>query len=321
MNIRPTRRHVLAGTAAIALPLAVRAQPVRETRTYKTVGALNIQADIIRGIGAGPRPAILYIHGGGLMMASRRGMPPRWELERFTGAGYTVVSIDYRLAPATKLPDIAEDVADAWAWMRSGAPDLNIDPARIAVMGMSAGAYLALMAGYRLSPRPRAVVSFYGYGDLTGAWSTQPSPFYSSKPAVAETDAFKTLQAEAEPSGESARIRSDLYLYARQRGLLPKLVSGHDPVTDPGWFAPYEPIRHITPDYPPTMLLQGQKDTDVPFEQAKTLGEALQRNGVVHQLVSDPDWDHAFDYRANDKDPKVAAAFNLVLAFLAEQLR
>lgn len=321
MNRTPTRRHVLAGTAAAALPLPAAAQPARETRTYKTVGTLDIQADITHGAGNGPRPAILYIHGGGLMLASRRGMPPRWELERFTAAGYTVVSIDYRLAPATKLPQIVEDVADAWAWMHRQAQDLNIDPARIAVMGMSAGAYLALVAGYRLNPRPRAVISFYGYGDITGPWSTQPSPFYSSKPPVAETEAFKALQVEAEPSGESARIRDALYLYARQRGLWPKLVSGHDPVTDPAWFAPYEPIRHITPDYPPTMLLQGQKDTDVPFEQAKALDAALSRNKVAHQLVSDPDWDHAFDYRANDTDPKVAAAFSLVLAFLAEQLR
>jgi acetyl esterase/lipase len=316
-----TRRRFLMGGTAAALPWPVEAQPARETRSYKTVGALDIQADIYRGAGSGPRPAILYIHGGALMMASRRGMPPRWELERLTAAGYTVVTIDYRLAPATKLPDIVEDVTDAWAWLRSHAQDLNIDPDRIAVMGMSAGAYLALLAGYRLSPRPRVVVSFYGYGDITGGWSMQPSPFYNSKPPVAETEAFKILQAEAEPSGESARIRNELYIYARQHGLWPKLISGHDPVTEPGWFAPYEPIRHITPDYPPTMLLQGEKDTDVPFEQAKALAQALSRNEVIHQLVSDPDWDHAFDYRINDKDPKVAAAFDLVLAFLAEQLR
>lgn len=324
-HLRGTRRRFLAGAVVIALPLSLGAQaPLgRQTRTYKMAGGLGIKADIIRGAGSGPRPAILYIHGGGLMMASRRGMPPPWELERFTAAGYTVVTIDYRLAPATRLPDIVQDVTDAYAWMRSQAPILGIDTARIAVMGMSAGAYLALVAGYRLNPRPKAVVSFYGYGDITGAWYTQPSPFYISRPAVAPTDAFETLQTEmvAEPSGESARLRNDLYTYARQRGLWPKLVSGHDPVTEAGWFAPYEPIRHITPDYPPTMLLQGEKDTDVPFEQAKTLAAALSRNKVAHQLVSDPDWDHAFDYRANDKDPKVAAAFSLVLAFLADQFR
>ena len=322
-TVTVARRQFLAGGVATALPLPAVAQPAPKTRTYKTVGSLDIKADIWHGAGAGPRPVILYIHGGGLMMASRRGMPPRWELERFTAAGYTVVSIDYRLAPATRLPDIVEDVADAWAWLHSQTRDLNIDPARIAVMGMSAGAYLALLTGYRLNPRPRAVVSFYGYGDITDAWCTQPSPFYSSKPAVTETDAFKALQTEivAEPAGESARIRTELYTYARQRGVWPKLVSGHDPVTEPAWFSPYEPIRHITPNYPPTMLLQGEKDTDVPFEQAKALAQALSRNKVIHQLVSDPDWDHAFDYRANDKDPKVAAAFGLLLAFLAEQLR
>ncbi len=267
-----TRRRVLTAAGAAFVPnIAFAAKPVeaalsKRTYTYKNVGSLDIKADVYRGMGNSPRPAILYIHGGGLMFASRNGMPPRWELERFTAAGYTVVTIDYRLAPATKLPDILEDVTDAWAWIRT-TPDLNIDTARIVVMGMSAGAYLALVAAYRLNPRPKAVVSFYGYGDITGAWSTQPSPFYSTKPAIADSDEFRTLPIESEPN-EVAHTRSDLYLYARQRGLWPKLVSGHDPVTEPDWFPTYEPIRHITPDYPPTMLLQGEKDTDVPIVTA-----------------------------------------------------
>ena len=211
-----TRRSFLVGTAAAALPLPAGAQavPERDTRIYKRVDGLDIKADIIHGAGGSPHPAILYIHGGGLMMVSRRAMPPRWELERFTATGYTVVTIDYRLAPATKLPEIVQDVTDAYAWMRAQAPSLNIDPTRIAVMGMSAGAYLALVAGYRLNPRPKAVVSFYGYGDITGAWASQPSAFYSSKPPVAENDAFSTLRWRPTPAKPRAPATSSTPIHA-----------------------------------------------------------------------------------------------------------
>lgn len=313
-----TRRLLLAG--ALALPVSTRAQEplARETRTYKTVGALAIKADIYPGMGDRPRPVILYIHGGALLMETRRGMPPRWEVERFTAAGFTVITIDYRLAPATKLPQIVEDVADAHAWLRANAASLNIDPERIAVMGMSAGAYLALVAGYRLQPRPKAVISFYGYGDITGEWYTQPSPFYAAKPSITDTAAFAALDSEvvSEPAGASYAARNDLYVYTRQKGLWPRLVSGHDALCERDWFAPYEPIRHITPAYPPTVILHGQSDTDVPFEQAKALGQALQDNKVAHELVTDPSWGHAFDYRGTDKDPKLAAAMDRVLTFL-----
>ena len=51
-----------------------------------------------------------------------------------------VVSIDYRLAPETKLPAIVEDVQDACRWVRERGPKLfRIAPERLAVMGGSAG--------------------------------------------------------------------------------------------------------------------------------------------------------------------------------------
>ena len=109
-------------------------------------------------------------------------------------AGYTVVSIDYRLAPETKLAAIIEDLEDAYAWVRAEGPDLfKIDPNRIAVVGHSAGGYLTLVAGFRLKPRPRALVSFYGYCDLTGTWYARPDSFYNQLPAISKDQAFATV--------------------------------------------------------------------------------------------------------------------------------
>ena len=104
-------------------------------------------------------------------------------VQKYLDAGYAIVSIDYRLAPQVKLNQILEDIDDAYRWVRTEGPRLfRIDPNRIAVVGHSAGGYLALMAGFRLTPRPAAVVSFYGYGDIAGAWYSRPTRFTAGSP-------------------------------------------------------------------------------------------------------------------------------------------
>src|SRR6185436_13100149 len=81
----------------------------RATYTYKRVGECDIKADVYRLPGKDVRPAIVWIHGGALIFGDRGTVRPD-QLERYLRAGYAVVSIDYRLAPETKLPDIIEDL-------------------------------------------------------------------------------------------------------------------------------------------------------------------------------------------------------------------
>jgi acetyl esterase/lipase len=166
------------------------APPVKTTYTFKTAGGCAIRADVYRPADAAARPVILWIHGGALIFGSRANIRAR-QLDRYLEAGFAVVSIDYRLAPETKLPEILDDVRDAYRWVRSEGPRLfRIDPDRTAVVGHSAGGYLTLTCGYRLNPPPRALVSFYGYGDITGDWYSKPDPFYSStEPRVSELEA------------------------------------------------------------------------------------------------------------------------------------
>ena len=72
-------------------------------------------------------------------MGRRQGVPQPL-MDRLIEAGFAVVSIDYRLAPETKLPAIVADVEDAFEWIRGQGPDLfRADPDRIAVLGSSAG--------------------------------------------------------------------------------------------------------------------------------------------------------------------------------------
>ena len=92
--------------------------------------------------------------------------------------GCAVVSIDYRLAPETKLPDIIGDIEEAFRWLAGdGAKQFHLDPRRIVVVGESAGGYLTLVTGYRVRPKPKALVALYGYGDLIGDWYSKPNPY------------------------------------------------------------------------------------------------------------------------------------------------
>lgn len=78
-----------------------------QTRTYKTTADLELQLDIYGAdtTDNSPKPVIVWIHGGALIMGSRKWIVPE-QLQGYTNAGFVLVSIDYRLAPETKLPAI-----------------------------------------------------------------------------------------------------------------------------------------------------------------------------------------------------------------------
>ncbi|MEE2993555.1 MAG: alpha/beta hydrolase [Gemmatimonadota bacterium] len=288
----------------------------RTTYTYKQIDGIEIRADFYTGSGEGLRPTIMYLHGGALI-AGNRGMMYDEVVDLLTNNGYSIVSIDYRLAPETKLPFIIEDIEDAWRWLHLEAAPLRVDVGRLAVMGSSAGGYLALTAGYRFQPRPRVLVSIYGYGDLTGPWYSQPSAFYLKSPAVSEEEARAVV--DETPSSCPGTDRGKFYLYCRQQGIWPEEVGGHDS-NDAAWFADYEPLRNVTNTYPPTILLHGEADTDVPFEQSVLMRNVMEENGVPNVLISRSDWGHGFDY-VGLKDEHVGTAYNEILGFLNTYIR
>lgn len=292
----------------------------KSTYTYKSADPCTIKADVYRLPGPAVSPVILWIHGGALISGGR-GNLRRDQLERYLQSGFGVVSIDYRLAPETKLPLIIEDLRDAYQWVRSHAAEWSLNPRRIAVIGHSAGGYLTLMAGFKLEPPPQALVSFYGYGDIVGPWYSQPDPFYSRKPAVSKEEADQAVAAQP-ISEETGRPRGKFYLYCRQNGLWPREVTGHDPASEPGFFSPYCPVRNVTRQYPPTLLLHGDQDTDVPYDLSVAMAAELKKRGVQHEFISLEGRGHGFDGgNGGLADPLNAQTFERVLVFLREHLK
>ncbi|MBI1356732.1 MAG: alpha/beta hydrolase fold domain-containing protein [Acidobacteria bacterium] len=282
----------VAGLAACgSQPHAAESQPEQasqQTFAYKRVDGLDILADVRRAAGAGSRPVAVWIHGGALINGGREGVPAKLE-DSLLEAGFTVVSIDYRLAPETKLPSIIEDLEDAFRWVAEQGPGLfGANPDRIVALGGSAGGYLTLTAGYRALPRPRALVSFWGYGDLIGPWYSSPSPHERHRRTVM-TREEALAQVSGPPIANSKDRPGDggaFYQHCRQHGIWPYEVSGWDPQKEPDQFTPYMPLRNVTADYPPTLLVHGTADTDVPYEQSQLMAAELARHDVEHGLIT-----------------------------------
>ena len=296
-----------------------RTTPRVETFTYKTVGNLEIKADVYRTEDNRPRPVLLWIHGGALIMGDRGGVDRKVK-QAFLKNGYAIVSIDYRLAPETKLPAIIEDVRDAYAWLHDKGPGLfGVDTRRIAVAGGSAGGYLTLMTGFCVQPRPAALVSFWGYGNIAGDWYIKPSEFYRKQPLVTKEEAWKGVSGPP----VTGRKRGDkgpsrFYLYCRQQGLWTTNVSGFDPITQDRSLTPYCPVRNVTKDYPPTLLIHGTRDTDVPYEQSVEMDKELTRAGVEHRMILVPNAGHGLP----GGDPRhVTDAYGAALSFVDPHIK
>ena len=75
-------------------------------------------------------------------------------------------------------------------------------------------------------------------------------------------------------------------MHCRQQGIWPNEVAGHDPHTEPQWFDPYCPLRNVTAQYPPTFLVHGTADTDVPYAESKNMAAKLAESGVGHEFIT-----------------------------------
>jgi acetyl esterase/lipase len=134
----------------------------------------------------GVRPFVLLIHGGSDVAGSKEDLAGA--ARRLARSGYGVASVNYRLVPGGEFPKNFQDCQCALAYVRAHAAELRADPARLAVMGYSAGGHLASLLGVaagneELAPdcevaqgqkvaRPAAVVVGSGPNDMRTLWES-----------------------------------------------------------------------------------------------------------------------------------------------------
>ncbi len=154
--------------------------------------------------GAGPRPVLIYVHGGAFVGGNKRlpGSPfydniMLWAVK----SGFVGVNTTYRLAPASPWPAGAEDLASVVKWVSEKIAAHGGDPARIYLMGQSAGA--VHVAGYLSHPELHQVkggglagaIMVSGIYDLTGSPLGDPEiAYFGTDPSrYAERSSLKGL--------------------------------------------------------------------------------------------------------------------------------
>jgi acetyl esterase/lipase len=242
---------------------------------YKNVNGKSLQMDFYGPKNAdGPLPLLLFIHGGGWRSGKRSDYLVY--LTSFAQKGYITATVSYRLVRDSIYPAAVEDVTDAVKWLFENGENYGYDPSRIALVGGSAGAHLAMLAGYgwenrasrnNNTHRVKAVVEIYGPVDLTTE-------------------------------------------YARNQPLVTGFI-GHAYSEKPELYRQASPIAWLSDSCPPTMILHGTSDTLVPISQSDTLKSRLDALGVPCEYYRVPLWPHAMDIakRVNDFSQKKMEVF------------
>jgi acetyl esterase/lipase len=177
--------------------------------------------------------------------------------------------------------------------------DAATTPAGSPALGRQAGEPSAAVRTHlTFSPPPAvqhlvqqlALVSYYGCGDLDGSSYTEPSDHYRTAwPFLTETKELFDLRVGVvtRPRDErQAKTRERHYIYLRQHGPWTREVTGSDPINDRVQPDALCPARNVTSTYPPTRLIHGAIDTDLPYARSVGMSTELARVGVEHELVT-----------------------------------
>ncbi|MBC2667549.1 alpha/beta hydrolase [Novosphingobium piscinae] len=125
-----------------------------------------------RPVGAGLRPVIVFLYGGSWNSGTKDGYG--FVGRALAARGFLVAIPDYRLVPKVRYPAFVEDGAAAVRWVRAHAAEWGGDPARLVLVGHSAGAYNAAMLAYdpRWLGADRAAIK--GFAGLAGPYDFDP---------------------------------------------------------------------------------------------------------------------------------------------------
>ena len=190
-----------------------------------------------------------------------------WQLKQlgvqppiFLDVGYTVFVINHRAAPRFRYPAWVEDVQRAVRFVRYNAERYGIDPDQLGGWGGSSGGHLISM-----------LATMDGHGDPD-----------DSDPVNRESAKLQAVVAQA-----------GVFDFAETADQYGDFLS---PLIDAADYREGSPITYVTPDDPPLLLIHGDADPAVPFQQSELMLAALEEQGVETRLIRIPGGRHG----AND---------------------
>ena len=214
--------------------------------------------------GEGPFPLIIYVHGGGWSMGTKRegALPCIIDAIRY---GYAVISVDYRLAPGVKFPEFLFDVKTAVRWARANAKEYRFDPDRFGMVGDSAGGHLTLMVGFTAG-HPEYEGEQYGWEGVSSAVQAVIDMY---GPTILDADRDAFLRETGVPSMNfGAPTEAD-------SGPSPSMAAAF--TSDLNMLRLISPIQYVHKDIPPTMIQQGEKDPIVPMQNSTLLAAKIEK--------------------------------------------
>ncbi|MGI8485642.1 MAG: alpha/beta hydrolase fold domain-containing protein [Thermomicrobiales bacterium] len=238
---------------------------------YGDGGGIPLLLDILRPAKAGlnPRPAIVYVHGGGWWEGDRSyGYTPNLMLAKL---GFFTVTISYRFSQIAPYPAQIHDVKAAIRFLRANAEAFGIDPERIGVWGHSAGGHLSALAGL--------------HADIPELEGESGSPGYSSK--------VQAVVPMSPPTDFTVEWRNLEGISLQDVGMdaVTQLLGG--PIADKPELARLaSPAALVAPGDAPSLSRQGTRDDIVPFRHAEILVEAMQQAGNEVTLITMTGVDH-----------------------------
>lgn len=211
-----------------------------------------------------PLPVIVWIHGGAWLAGDRAS--GFGQLRTFVQSGdYAGVSVGYRLTDEASWPAQIDDCKAAIRWIRGNAKKYNLDPDRIGVWGSSAGGHLVAMLG-----TSGGVESLEG---KLGSFADQSSrvtcvvDFFGPAELLTMGDSPSSLDHNAARSPESLLVGGTL----QETKEVAKNAS---------------PVTYVSKDDPPFLIVHGDKDMTVPYDQSVRFNELLKQATVDTTLIT-----------------------------------
>lgn len=251
---------------------------------YCMTGASLQKMDMYFPDSGGPWPVLAYVHGGSWMHGDKS--EAIMFADQMTSQGYLLVSINYRLYPEGKFPNMIEDVKCAIRFLRAHAGAYNLDPNHIAAMGPSAGGHL---------------VSLLGTSDGSAGWDVGEYLDQSSRVQAVIAMAPVTDLTRNFPNADIEAMRG--------------IGFGEDNIVLAS------PITHVTVDDPPFLLIHGDQDEVVPFEQTQLIYDRLVQTNVPAQLVIVKNAGHSLTAPDGSATPTFDEINQIIIDFLAKYLK
>lgn len=251
---------------------------------YGTGSGHDLALDILRpdGKNGEPRPAVIWVHGGGWRIGERAPSPNL----PLAAHGFITASASYRFTDEAIFPAQIHDIKAAIRFLRANAHRWNIDPARIGIWGASAGGHLAALAAVTADHD-----SLEGEGGNPGSSSAVQAAVPLCPPTDFLVDWAATSAYPPHPEVEE---------------VIPQLLGGDD-LADPAIqerATLASPLAQATVDAAPMLVVHGTQDDLVPVSQARSFVARLTELGIDATLAELANDDHALmSVFGEDGDP------------------